>query len=85
MGLLLFVIVITTPLPPIEPDPNPGRRLPHGPARRRTAKLLRRHYYAGKTIQQISDEFGRSYGLVHNLLAEVNTKFRKRSTKRKES
>jgi hypothetical protein len=79
--LLQSVIVITEPLPPIEPDPNRGRHLPRGPARRKTALLLRRHYYAGKSITQIAAEFGRSYGLVYNLLREVNTKFRPRSGK----
>jgi transposase len=75
------VIVITEPLPPIEPDPNRGRHL-RGPARRQTALLLRRHYRAGKSITRIAAEFGRSYGLVYNLLREVNTKFRPRSAKK---
>ena len=70
------------PLPPIERDPRPGCNLPQGPARRRLAYLLRRHYKTGKSITDISLELGRSYGLVHTLLTEANTKFRPQGKKR---
>jgi len=69
-------------LPPIERDPRPGCNLPQGPARRRLAYLLRRHYRAGKSITDIAAELGRSYGLVHTLLKEAKTKFRPQGKKR---
>lgn len=44
--------------------------------------MLRRHYKTGKSITDISVELGRSYGLVHTLLTEANTKFRPQGKKR---
>lgn len=61
---------------------NGGKQLAAGPERTRLAKLLKRHYRAGKSIQEISLELNRSYGFVRNLLIEVGTKLRPQGSKR---
>ena len=53
-----------------------------GPERARLARLLKRHYRAGKSIAEIAVELNRSYGFVRKLLVEVGTKLRPQGKKR---
>ncbi len=72
------------PLPDI-PRHNGGTNFPPGPNRTRLAKLLKRHYRAGKSIGEIALELNRSYGFARTLLIEAGTKLRPQGMKRAKS
>ncbi|MGW5644859.1 helix-turn-helix domain-containing protein [Saccharopolyspora sp. NPDC003752] len=47
-------------------------------ARERLAHVLRTKYEKGASIRQLCEESGRSYGIVHRMLAEAGVQFRPR-------
>ncbi|WP_113694620.1 helix-turn-helix domain-containing protein [Amycolatopsis albispora] len=49
-----------------------------GEARAEVGKELRRRYESGATVRELADETGRSYGAVHQLLAESGAALRAR-------
>ncbi|MEV0055664.1 helix-turn-helix domain-containing protein [Saccharopolyspora shandongensis] len=56
---------------------KPGTRLKPA-ARERLARVLRSKYEKGASIRQLCKESGRSYGIVHRMLAEAGVQFRRR-------
>jgi predicted transcriptional regulator len=49
-----------------------------GPARTKLADDVAKQYAKGKSIRELAEKNGRSYGFVHRLLVENNVKLRGR-------
>ncbi|MEV6232889.1 helix-turn-helix domain-containing protein [Saccharopolyspora shandongensis] len=47
-------------------------------ARERLTRVLKSKYEKGASIRQLCEESGRSYGIVHRMLAEAGVQFRRR-------
>lgn len=54
-----------------------GKRL-LGTARTNLCADLREEYEQGRSVRQLAQEYGRSYGQTHKLLAEAGTPMRSR-------
>ena len=54
-----------------------GKRIT-GPERDKLAADLKKKYAAGKSIRDLADETGRSYGFVHRLLTDAGVRLRGR-------
>lgn len=54
-----------------------GKRL-LGPARANLREDLRAEYEHGRSVRQLAQEYGRSYGQTHKLLREAGTSMRAR-------
>jgi predicted transcriptional regulator len=67
-------------------DLRKGARIT-GPARNKLTADVTKQYAKGKSIRELADEQGRSYGFVHRLLAESGVQLRGRggATRKKES
>ncbi|MET7458455.1 helix-turn-helix domain-containing protein [Streptomyces sp. NPDC005574] len=57
---------------------SPARKLIPGPERDRVAAELKAKYEAGASIRALAEESTRSYGGVHQLLADAGVVFRSR-------
>lgn len=49
-----------------------------GSAREKLAEEVTKHYVKGRSIRELADKHGRSYGFVHRLLAESGVALRGR-------
>lgn len=58
------------------------RKRKTGARRQAFAERLRAEYYAGNSIRSLVRKTGYSYGTVHNLLVQADTKFRPRGGRR---
>ena len=58
-----------------------------GPARSKLTADVSKQYAKGRSIRELADEQGRSYGFVHRLLAESGVELRGRggATRRKKA
>ena len=54
-----------------------GQRIT-GSDRTKLARELKKQYLAGRSIRELAEEHARSYGFVHRILSDTNTKLRGR-------
>ena len=60
-----------------------GKRIT-GKDRNVLGKELKKQYKAGVSIRQLAEDTGRSYGFIHNVLAQNDVAFRSRGGSRKQ-